>query len=61
MSEPTALSLIPPVVVLVLAIWLRRPILSLIIGAVTGFLLLDPTQVLNNFASTSLKVMTDET
>lgn len=61
MSEPTALSLIPPLVVLVLAIWLRRPILSLIIGAVTGFLLLDPSQVLNNFASVSLKVMTDET
>ncbi|MGL4448901.1 Na+/H+ antiporter NhaC family protein [Shewanella sp.] len=61
MSEPTALSLIPPVVVLVLAIWLRRPIFSLIIGAVTGFLLLDPSQVLNNFASVSLKVMTDET
>jgi len=61
MSEPTALSLIPPLVVLVLAVWLRRPILSLIIGAVTGFLLLDPTQVLNNFASTSLKVMADET
>ncbi|MGL5046144.1 MAG: Na+/H+ antiporter NhaC family protein [Shewanella sp.] len=61
MSEPTALSLIPPLVVLVLAIWLRRPILSLIIGAVTGFLLLDPSQVLNNFASVSLKVMGDET
>lgn len=61
MSEPTALSLIPPLVVLVLAIWLRRPILSLIIGAVTGFLLLDPSQVLNNFASVSLKVMADET
>ncbi|MGI2064676.1 Na+/H+ antiporter NhaC family protein [Shewanella sp. MF08487] len=61
MSEPTALSLIPPLVVLVLAIWLRRPILSLIIGAVTGFLLLDPSQVLNNFAKVSLQVMTDET
>ncbi|MCS6175820.1 Na+/H+ antiporter NhaC family protein [Shewanella baltica] len=61
MSEPTALSLIPPLVVLVLAIWLRRPILSLIIGAVTGFLLIDPSQVLNNFASVSLKVMADET
>ncbi|MGL4614461.1 MAG: Na+/H+ antiporter NhaC family protein [Shewanella sp.] len=61
MSEPTALSLIPPVVVLVLAIWLRRPIFSLIVGTVTGFLLLDPSQVLNNFASVSLKVMTDET
>ncbi|ABM24963.1 MULTISPECIES: Na+/H+ antiporter NhaC family protein [Shewanella] len=61
MSEPTALSLIPPLVVLVLAIWLRRPILSLIIGAVSGLLLLDPSEVLNNFASASLKVMGDET
>ncbi|MCE9785221.1 Na+/H+ antiporter NhaC family protein [Shewanella algae] len=61
MSEPTALSLVPPIVVLVLAIWLRRPILALIIGAVSGLLLLDPSQVLNNFADISLKVMADET
>ncbi|QSX35604.1 Na+/H+ antiporter NhaC family protein [Shewanella sedimentimangrovi] len=61
MSEPTALSLIPPAVVLVLAVWLRRPILSLIVGAVVGLLLLDPAEMLNNFAATSLKVMADET
>ncbi|MDN5369076.1 Na+/H+ antiporter NhaC family protein [Shewanella fodinae] len=61
MSEPTALSLIPPIVVLVFAIWLRRPILALIIGAVTGLLLVDPTEVLNSFADASLKVMGDET
>ncbi|WP_025820445.1 Na+/H+ antiporter NhaC family protein [Shewanella marina] len=61
MSDPTALSLIPPVVVLVLAIWLRRPILSLIIGALVGLALYQPTQILNNFASTSLNVMSDET
>ncbi|NMH63905.1 Na+/H+ antiporter NhaC family protein [Shewanella salipaludis] len=61
MSEATALSLVPPLVVLVLAIWLRRPILSLIIGAIAGLLLLDAGQVLNNFASASLKVMADET
>ncbi|QTE88534.1 Na+/H+ antiporter NhaC family protein [Shewanella algae] len=61
MSEPTALSLVPPIVVLVLAIWLRRPILALIIGAVSGLLLLDPSQVLNSFADISLKVMADET
>ncbi|BCV28203.1 Na+/H+ antiporter NhaC family protein [Shewanella algae] len=61
MSEPTALSLVPPIVVLVLAIWLRRPIMALIIGAVSGLLLLDPSQVLNSFADISLKVMADET
>ncbi|MCM2529795.1 sodium:proton antiporter [Shewanella algae] len=61
MSEPTALSLVPPIAVLVLAIWLRRPILALIIGAVSGLLLLDPSQVLNSFADISLKVMADET
>ncbi|MCE9775528.1 sodium:proton antiporter [Shewanella algae] len=61
MSEPTALSLVPPIVVLVLAIWLRRPILALILGSVSGLLLLDPSQVLNNFADISLKVMADET
>ncbi|MCL1072936.1 Na+/H+ antiporter NhaC family protein [Shewanella dokdonensis] len=61
MSEPTALSLIPPIVVLVFAIWLRRPILALLIGAVTGLLLVDPAEVLNSFADISLKVMGDET
>ncbi|WP_335918383.1 Na+/H+ antiporter NhaC family protein [Shewanella algae] len=61
MSEPTALSLVPPIVVLMLAIWLRRPILALIIGAVSGLLLLEPSQVLNSFADISLKVMADET
>ncbi|MCH4294514.1 sodium:proton antiporter [Shewanella sp. 3B26] len=61
MSEPTAISLIPPMVVLALAIWLRRPILALIIGAIAGLLLLDPSSVLGNFADASLKVMQDET
>ncbi|MDF0535649.1 Na+/H+ antiporter NhaC family protein [Shewanella sp. A32] len=61
MSEPTALSLIPPIVVLVCAILLRRPILALIIGAVTGLVLINPAEVLNSFADASLKVMADET
>ena len=61
MSEPTAISLIPPMVVLALAIWLRRPILALIIGAIAGLVLLDPSSVLGNFADASLKVMQDET
>ncbi|WP_299011057.1 Na+/H+ antiporter NhaC family protein [uncultured Shewanella sp.] len=61
MSEPSALSLIPPVVVIVLAIGLRRPILSLIIGSVVGLLFIDPSEVLVNFSQISLKVMADET
>ncbi|MGE6109102.1 Na+/H+ antiporter NhaC family protein [Aeromonas sobria] len=63
MSEPTALSLIPPLVVLALAIWLRRPILSLIIGTVSGLLLLsaNPFDALNTFAEVSLRTMQDET
>ncbi|MFM4804274.1 Na+/H+ antiporter NhaC family protein [Aeromonas bivalvium] len=62
MSEPTALSLIPPVVVLALAIWLRRPILSLIVGTVSGLLLsANPFDALNTFAEVSLRTMQDET
>ena len=61
MSEPSALSLIPPVVVLILAVWLRRPILALVIGAVAGLLLLSPGAALGSFAGISLKVMQDET
>ena len=61
MSEPTALSLIPPAVVLVLAIVLRRPILSLIIGALVGLAMYDSANMLTNFADTSLSVMADET
>ncbi len=61
MSEPNALSLIPPVVVLILAIWLRRPILALVLGAVSGLLLLSPATALGGFAEISLKVMQDET
>lgn len=61
MSEPSALSLIPPVVVLILAVWLRRPILALVIGAVAGLLLVSPRAALGSFAEISLKVMQDET
>ena len=61
MSEPTALSLIPPAVVLTLAIWLRRPILALLVGACSGLLLLSPQDALGSFAEISLKVMQDET
>lgn len=61
MSNPSVISIIPPVVVMTLAVWLKRPIFSLIIGSVVGLLLYSPLQVLNNFAEISTKVMQDET
>ncbi|MCG4454654.1 sodium:proton antiporter [Pseudomonas sp. MMS21-TM103] len=61
MSEPNALSLIPPAVVLILAVMLRRPILALVLGAISGLLLLSPAETLSNFSEISLKVMQDET
>ncbi|MBE0380210.1 Na+/H+ antiporter NhaC family protein [Pseudoalteromonas prydzensis] len=61
MLEPSALSLVPPIVVVILAIVLRRPILSLLIGALVGLAMLNPVEMLSNFAAASLKVMVDET
>ena len=64
MDSPSAISLIPPVVVMAVAIWLKRPILSLVVGAVAGLLMLFPTQpfeLLNTFAEISTSVMQDET
>src|SRR5690606_15305083 len=58
---PSAISLIPPLVVLVFAIWLRRPILALVIGSIAGLLLYSPTNSLATFADTTLTVMQDET
>lgn len=60
-AQPTGVSLIPPVVVLVLAIWLKRPILALTLGALTGLLLFSPADILTHFTDTTLTVMQDET
>ncbi len=60
-ASPSALSLIPPIVVLVVAIWLRRPIFALVVGSIAGLLLYSPTQSLTTFADTALAVMQDET
>ncbi|MCX7545569.1 Na+/H+ antiporter NhaC family protein [Marinicella gelatinilytica] len=60
-AVPSAISLIPPVAVLVLAIWLKRPILALTLGALVGLVLHAPSDLLSNFADTSLNVMQDET
>lgn len=61
LAAPSALSLIPPIVVLVCAIWLKRPILALVVGAVVGLLLLSPTESLSNFSDIAVNVMQDET
>ncbi|MGB0895282.1 MAG: Na+/H+ antiporter NhaC family protein [Parashewanella sp.] len=63
MTEPSAWSLIPPCIVLILAIWLRMPILALIVGAISGLIILtpNPETILTNFADISLSVMQDET
>lgn len=61
MDSPSALSLIPPVVVMAVAIWLKRPILALVVGAVIGLLMLSPTDSLTSFSEIALKVMQDET
>jgi len=61
MDSPSALSLIPPVVVMAVAIWLKRPILALVVGAVVGLLMLSPTESLTSFSEIALKVMQDET
>lgn len=59
--SPSALSLIPPLVVLTAAIWLRRPILALVMGSIAGLLLYSPADSLTNFADVTLRVMQDET
>jgi tetracycline resistance efflux pump len=61
-NTPSAISLIPPIVVLAFAIWLKRPILALVLGAVAGLLLIgSPKAALFNLGETSVRVMQDET
>lgn len=55
-----AWSLLPTFVVLVLAIWSRRPIESLLGGALLGLVMVHGAQFLTGFADTTLRVMTDE-
>ncbi|MDP4537889.1 Na+/H+ antiporter NhaC family protein [Alkalimonas collagenimarina] len=59
--EPSAISLIPPIVVLIIAIWLKRPIFALLMGAIAGLLLISPRDTLFTFAETTERVMLDET
>ncbi|MEQ8514952.1 MAG: sodium:proton antiporter, partial [Chromatocurvus sp.] len=54
------LSLLPTLLVFVLAIWSRRPIESLICGAVLGLVMLEGPGFVAGMADTSLRVLTDE-
>nr|WP_310782779.1 Na+/H+ antiporter NhaC family protein [Candidatus Palauibacter polyketidifaciens] len=54
-------SLIPTAVVLAVAVWTRRPVESLIIGALVGFLILAPRDPLTAFTDGMVTVMQNET
>ena len=58
--EPDFSSVIPTLVVFVLAILTRRPIESLVTGAVVGLAMIHGSGFVTGFAETSLRVMTDE-
>jgi len=60
MNDPGALSLIPTLVVFVLAVITRRPIESLISGAIVGLIMIHGGGFIGGFAQTSIRVMTDE-
>jgi Na+/H+ antiporter NhaC len=60
MDDPGALSLIPTLVVFVLAILTHRPIESLISGSLVGLMMIHGNQFVAGFAETSIRVMTDE-
>ncbi len=60
MTDFGALAVVPTLTVFTLALVTRRPIESLIAGAVLGLLMLHGTGFLGGFADTTLRVMTDE-
>ena len=60
METPGFVSVVPTLIVFALAVWTRRPIESLIIGAIVGLLILHGDQFIGGFADASLRVMTDE-
>ncbi|MDT8321092.1 MAG: Na+/H+ antiporter NhaC family protein [Xanthomonadales bacterium] len=61
MSDYGALTLVPTLVVVMLALWTHRTIESLITGTVVGLFLLEPTAPLQLLADKSLAVMMNET
>lgn len=53
-------TLIPTAIVLVIAIWLRRPIEALLIGAIAGIIMLNGADFIPVTAETTLRVLQDE-
>lgn len=60
LDSPGFISLVPTLIVFALAIWTRRPIESLVAGAIVGVLILHGPAFIGGFADASLRVMTDE-
>jgi Na+/H+ antiporter NhaC len=60
MEDIGAISLIPTLVVFVLAIITHRPIESLISGSIVGLIIIHGEQFIGGFAETSVRVMTDD-
>jgi Na+/H+ antiporter NhaC len=60
MDDPGFISVVPTLVVFVLAIITRRPIESLVTGAVAGLAIIHGPGFVTGFAETSIRVMTDE-
>lgn len=60
MDSPGFISLVPTLVVFVLAVLTRRPIESLVSGAVVGLAIIHGSGFITGFAETSIRVMTDE-
>ena len=56
-----ALSLVPTVVVISIAVLTHRPIFALLTGVVAGLLLINPVAVIGGMADLSLEIMMDET
>jgi len=55
------LSLIPALIVLILAVITRRPLESLLAGSVAGLIMIDPSNFIVNFTTLAQKTIVDET
>jgi Na+/H+ antiporter NhaC len=60
MENPGFIAVVPTLVVFALAIVTRRPIESLVTGAVIGLAIIHGSGFITGFAETSIRVMTDE-
>ena len=60
MENPGFISVVPTLIVFALAIWTRRPIESLISGAIVGVVILHRDQFIGGFADASIRVMTND-